>query len=147
MHRNTLAVMLIEHTRFKNIKIIKADDAFEVLKSIRKNLEPFEHDKEYLYTIGLTRRNTIKYIDLVSIGCLTGTVAEPREIFRMAIHKAASSIILSHNHPSGNVEPSNVDIRLTKKIKESGRILNIELIDHIIFCNEEFYSFANEGSL
>lgn len=139
--------MLIDHSNFKNIKIIKANDAVEILQSIRKNLEPFELDKERLYTIGLTRRNSVKYIDLVSIGSLTGTVAEPREIFRMAIHKAAYSIILAHNHPSGNVNPSETDIRLTKKIKQSGIILNIFLIDHIIICAEGFYSFANEGML
>jgi DNA repair protein RadC len=139
--------MLIDHSNFKNIKILKADDAVEILNSIRKNLEPFELDKEYLYTIGLTRRSTIKYIDLCSVGTLTGTLAEPREIFRMAIHKAANSIILSHNHPSGNTAASESDIKLTKKIKESGLILNIELIDHIIISNEGFYSFANEGML
>ena len=139
--------MLIDHSSYKNIKISNAVDVVEILIAIRKYLEPFELDKEYLYTIGLTRRNTIKYIDLVSLGSLTGTIAEPREIFRMAIHKAANSIILSHNHPSGNTNPSETDIKLTKKIKESGRILNIELIDHIILSDEGFYSFANEGML
>jgi DNA repair protein RadC len=139
--------MLIDHSHFKNVKITKADTAFEILISIRKKLEAFEFDKEYLYTIGLTRRNTIKYIDLVSVGCSTFTAAQPTEIFRVAIHCAANSIILLHNHPSGNLTPSDSDVKLTKKIKEAGRILNIELIDHIIFSEEGFYSFANEGHL
>jgi DNA repair protein RadC len=139
--------MLIEHSQFKNIKINKADAAFEVLLSIRRNLEEFEFDKEYLYTIGLTRRNTIKYIDLVSVGCSTFTTGEPTEIFRMAIHRAANNIILAHNHPSGNLTPSDSDVKLTKKIKSCGEIINIKLLDHIIFANEGFYSFANEGYL
>src|ERR1035437_2087945 len=140
--------MLIDHSDFKNLKISKAEIAFDILKSIRKNLAPFELDKEYFYAIGLTRRQTVRYIDLVSIGSLTGTLAEPREIYRMAIHKAVGGgIIISHNHPSGNLNPSEADNKLTKKIKEAGKIIGIELIDHIIFTDEGFYSYANEGCL
>jgi DNA repair protein RadC len=140
--------MLIDHSNFKTIIANKPDKVYEVLLSIRQNLEPFEFDKEYFYVFGLTRRNTIRYIDLVSIGSMTGTVAEPREIFRMAIHKAVGGgIVIAHNHPSGNLNPSQADIRLTQKIRESGNIIGIKLIDHIIFSDEGFYSFANEGTL
>src|ERR1035437_465866 len=98
--------MIIDHSNFKNNKISSAADANEILLEIRKNLEPFELDKEYFYCIGITRRHSIRFIDIVSIGSLTGTIAEPREVFRTAIHRAASSIIIAHNHPSGNLIPS-----------------------------------------
>jgi len=140
--------MLVDYTKYKNVKITEADILYPILKEIFNALEPFEKDKEHLYAIGLTRRNTIRYIDQVSIGSLVGTVAEPREIFRMAIHKAVGGgIILAHNHPSGNLKPSEADIRLTRKVKNAGDIIDICLMDHIIFTDEGFYSFANEGVL
>ena len=140
--------MLADHSKYKHIKITTAENVYEILKDLYSELKEFEKDKEHLYTIGLTRRNTIRYIDLVSIGSMTGTVAEPREIFRMAIHLAVGGgIILAHNHPSGNIQPSDNDIRLTKKIKNAGEILEIRLMDHIIFSDEGFYSFTEEGLL
>jgi DNA repair protein RadC len=140
--------MLVDHSKYKNVKITKADIVFDILKEIYNTLEQFEKDKEHLYAIGLTRRNTIRYIDQVSIGSMIGTVAEPREIFRMAIHQAVGGgIILAHNHPSGNLKPSEADIRLTKRVKNAGEIIDIHLMDHIIFTEEGFYSFVNEGML
>lgn len=140
--------MIIDHSNFKNKKISSAADANEIFKGVRGNLDTFEQDKEYFYVIGLTRRSTIRYIDLVSIGSMTGTVAEPREIFRRAIHlSVGGGIIIAHNHPSGNLNPSDADNKLTRKIKEAGKIIGIELIDHLIFSDEGFYSFANEGCL
>ena len=139
--------MLIDHSHLEKKQIKTAEQVVEVLKSIRLNLEPFEYDKEYLYVIGLTRRNTIKYVDLAGIGTLAGCLVGVHEVFRIAIHRAAGNILLAHNHPSGNFNPSDADIKLTKKIRASGKILNIELIDHIIFSDEGFYSFANEGYL
>ena len=140
--------MLVDHSKYKNVKITEADIVYDILKEIFDTLEPFEKDKEHLYAIGLTRRNTIRYIDQVSIGSIIGTVAEPREIFRMAIHQAVGGgIILAHTHPSGNLNPSEADIRLTRKVKNAGEIIDIRLMDHIIFTEEGFYSFANEGVL
>jgi DNA repair protein RadC len=139
--------MLIDHSEFKGIRISTAKNIFDVLINIRKGLEPFEYDKEYFYVIGITRYNKIKYIDLVSIGSMTSTVANPLEIFRMAIHKASYCIIIAHNHPSGNLSPSEEDKKITKRIKEAGKIIGIQLMDHLIFSDEDFYSFANEGIL
>jgi DNA repair protein RadC len=140
--------MLLDHTLFKHIQIKTSQDAADILSELHKEFEEFDRDKETLIVIGLTRRHTIKYIDLTSMGSISGTIAEPREIFRMAIHKAVGGgIILAHNHPSGNMSPSESDIRLTKKIKEAGRILEIKLLDHIIFTEEGHYSFANGGAI
>ena len=78
MHRDTLADMLIDHTQFKNLILNKGDIVFDILTCIRKNLHPFELDKEYFYTFGLSRSYKIRYIDLVGIGTLTQAVIEPR---------------------------------------------------------------------
>lgn len=140
--------MLIDHSLYKDRKFIAPEEVFKLLLDIRKDLHPFEHDKEYFYTIGLSRSHHIRYIDLVSIGTISGTVVEPREVFRMAIHKAVGAgILMAHNHPSGNLTPSEEDKKITKLIKDAGKIIRIPLMDHIIFSNEAFYSFVSEGML
>jgi len=140
--------MIIDHKKFGIAKLNSAEKVYEILKEVHSKVKGFDRDKEHFYVIGLTRRITIRYIDLVSIGSISATVAEPREIYRMAVYRAVGGgIIIAHTHPSGNLEPSEVDKKLTNKIREAGRILEIQLIDHIIFTDEGFYSFANEGEI
>ncbi len=81
----------------------------------------------------------------VSTGGVTGTVADPKLVFVAALKANACSIIISHNHPSGNLKPSQADEHLTQKIKLAGQFLDIKLIDHIIVSSEGYYSFADEG--
>ena len=83
----------------------------------------------------------------MSTGGITGTVADPRVILKKALEENATSIILSHNHPSGNINPSREDISLTKKIKEAASYLDITVLDHIIIGNDKYYSFADSGEL
>jgi DNA repair protein RadC len=78
---------------------------------------------------------------------MAGTIADPKVIFSAALKACASSIILSHNHPSGNLKPSNADIQLTKKIVNAGNLLDIAVLDHVIVSAEGYYSFADEGLL
>ncbi len=93
----------------------------------------------------LNRANKVLGIFEVSSGGVSGTVADPKLIFAAAIKGNASGIILSHNHPSGNLQPSQSDIDLTRKIKEGGKVLEVQLLDHVIITNESYYSFADEG--
>ena len=81
----------------------------------------------------------------LSTGGTSATIAEPKLIFASSILGNASSIILAHNHPSGNLKPSDADISLTKKMKEAGKLLEIPVVDHLIITPEGFYSFADEG--
>ena len=83
----------------------------------------------------------------LSTGGVTGTVADPKLIFMAALKANACCIILSHNHPSGNLKPSRADEDLTQKIKNAGRLLDINIIDHIILTNEGYFSFGDEGIL
>ena len=93
----------------------------------------------------LSRGNKILGIFRASTGGITGTVADPRLIFAAAIKANAVSIILAHNHPSGNVKPSRSDEDLTMKIKEAGSFLDIKVMDHLIITSEGYFSFADEG--
>ena len=83
----------------------------------------------------------------ISKGGINGTVADIKIIFKHAIEQLASSIVLFHNHPSGSINPSNEDMKLTKKIKETGILIDTPVIDHIIIGEKKYYSFADEGIL
>lgn len=95
----------------------------------------------------LNTANKILGIFEVSTGGIAGTVADPKLIFMAALRANASAIILSHNHPSGNLQPSQQDLTLTRKISEGGKLLDIRVLDHLIITIEGYYSFADEGVL
>jgi DNA repair protein RadC len=108
-------------------------------------LSDYQH--EVFAVVFLNRANKIKHFEIVSEGGITGTVADPRIVLKKALQEDAVSIVLCHNHPSGNLRPSRADEELTQKIKEAARFLDIRVLDHIIVSNEGFYSFADEGIL
>src|SRR5690606_1039682 len=95
----------------------------------------------------LNRANKVLGIVPISKGGTSATIADPKLIFVSAIKSNASAIILAHNHPSGNLQPSTADISLTKKIMEGGKLLDVPVIDHIIVTGHGYYSFADEGAL
>lgn len=106
-----------------------------------------DHSHEVFAVLFLNRANRVNHFEIISQGGITGTVADPRIIFKKALQEEAVSIILCHNHPSGNLKPSRADQDLTNKIKEASQFLDIKLLDHIIVSNEGYYSFADEGEL
>lgn len=95
----------------------------------------------------MNRANRVIGVYKVSNGGLTGTVADIRLIFVAALKAAAGSIILAHNHPSGNLSPSGEDSRLTQKIKDAGKLLDIQVLDHLILGQEGYFSFADQGMI
>lgn len=129
-----------------------ADEKKEIVKSsndIALYLQAqFQHKKiEVFAVVFLNRANKINHFEIVSEGGMTGTVADPRIILRKALEHDATSIVLCHNHPSGNLKPSKQDEDLTKKIKNAASYFDINVLDHIIVSNEGYYSFADEGNL
>ena len=112
---------------------------------ILKYLKEFENeDREYLIVLGLNTNNKIIYKDIVSIGTLNYCVVSPREIFKFAIIKGCNSIIVAHNHPSGSLEFSSEDHIANDNLKKSGKILDIKLLDFIVFCNNEIKSINED---
>ncbi|CAN5774756.1 JAB domain-containing protein [soil metagenome] len=126
-------------------KITHSSDAYKIFKAY------WDENKielqEQLKVMFLNRANKVLGIYEVSTGGISGTVADPKLIFAAALKASACSIILVHNHPSGNLKPSLQDEQLTQKIKEGGRYLDILVMDHLILTNEGYYSFADEGLL
>jgi DNA repair protein RadC len=116
-----------------------------ILQSILKTESSIDRDKEHFWTVGLNTRNVVKYIDLTSLGTLNASLVHPREVFRLAIMKGIANIILGHNHPSGAIQPSDEDIKITRRLADAGRILGIEVLDHIIVANSHHLSFKAQG--
>jgi len=115
-------------------KIInQPEDVAKILRRLLQLEDKFDQEKEHFYCIHLDTRNRIKLIELVSLGILNASLVHPREVFRRAILEGAAKILIAHNHPSGQVEPSDADLEITKKLRQAGDILGIPLVDHLIF--------------
>jgi len=125
----------------------RPEDIASIFRSILQAECPEDRDKEHLWIAGLTSKNTVKYIELVSLGILDASLVHPREVFRLAITEAVASIILCHNHPSGDPYPSEQDRQMTRKLKEGGRILGIEVLDHLIITTSGKYISLEEDGL
>lgn len=123
-------------------KITSSADAFKLLN---KKLSDLPHEEFWILL--LNRANSLVKMECISKGSVSGTVVDVRLILKPAIESLASGIILSHNHPSGQLKPSEQDISLTKKIKESARLMDINLLDHLIIGEQKYFSFADEGIL
>ena len=123
-------------------KIKSSTDAFRIFHSIIGDL-PYEE----FWVLMLNRANKVIKKVRISEGGISGTVVDPKKVFKFALELHASSIILGHNHPSGLITPSEADIKITKKLVDAGKLLEIAVLDHLIIGQDQFYSFADEGSL
>ncbi|MBU1179736.1 DNA repair protein RadC, partial [Patescibacteria group bacterium] len=105
------------------------------------------HKKEHFVVFYLDSRNQEIKRETISIGTLNASLIHPREVFEPAIAHHSAQIIVAHNHPSGDPEPSEDDIEITKRLQEAGKILGIEVTDHIVVAKNGFYSFKEQGIL
>ncbi len=128
-------------TQTPDYKSKELTDPEKVYRLMKNKLKDYQ--KEHFYIIALNSRNYS--IAEISIGSLNASIVHPREVFAQAIKSKAASVIFVHNHPSGEPEPSENDLVLTKKLVESGKILGIEVTDHIIITKNNFFSFKNKG--
>ena len=114
-------------------------DAVPLLADIRAER------REHFLCLYLNARNQLIHKEVVSIGSLSASVVHPREVFHLAVTRAAASIVLAHNHPSGDPSPSREDIELTRRLVEAGRLMGIDILDHIILCESEFLSLKEQA--
>jgi DNA repair protein RadC len=130
-------------TYLQNSKITIKDskDVAKVFLDLLALEDKNDQDKEHFYVMHLNIRNRIEMVELVSLGTLTSSLVHPRETFRRAVIAGSASIIVAHNHPSGEVDPSDEDSKVTNLLFESGKLLGITLFDHVIFANDKFFSF------
>ncbi|SDG07567.1 RadC family protein [Epilithonimonas hungarica] len=123
-------------------QISNSKDVFEVLQPHLSDLPT-----EEFWAVFLNHQNKILYKTCLFRGGIASSVADVRVIFKMALEHFSTRIIVAHNHPAGSLKPSREDINITKKINEAGKLLEIELLDHIIITQNKFYSFKEEGIL
>jgi DNA repair protein RadC len=116
-----------------------------VVKAIRASIQ--DKAKEHFKLLLLNTRNRIIGIAAISTGTANASLVHPREVFKAAISHGAASVVLAHNHPSGNPEPSDDDVSLTRRLVEAGRLLGIEVLDHIIVTHKDSISFKEKGLL
>lgn len=126
----------------KRERVVTSKDVYEAMKG---KMQDLPHEEFWL--LMLSRSNAVVKTEMISRGGISGTVVDTKIIFKTAIEHYASSIIICHNHPSGNLKPSDADMRITKSIREAGKIMEIPLVDHLIIADEGYYSFADEGQL
>jgi DNA repair protein RadC len=135
--------MNIRLTDKHKIKVSASDDIYEVMRHILLRDNKVDREKEHFWLICLANNNLISNIELVSLGSVDATVVKPMNVFRVAVMKGAVKVILCHNHPGGNLTPSDADKDLTDRLMQVGRILNIEVIDHLIITTKTYMSFAD----
>lgn len=133
--RRRQAASALEKTVLKTSK--------EIAEYLRAVIKDFSY--EVFAVVFLNRANKVNHFEIISRGGITGTIADPRIILKKALEVGATSLILSHNHPSGHLKPSRADEDLTKKIKEAASYFDMLVTDHIIVSEEGYYSFADDG--
>jgi DNA repair protein RadC len=116
------------------------------LRKLLKKEDRLSREREHFWVIILNTRNRIRFVELVSLGTMNSSLVHPREVYRRAIKGGASALIIGHSHPSGDCEPSEDDITLTRRLMEAGKIIGIEILDHIIIGNTTL-SFKEKGLL
>ena len=147
--KSTLIAAALEIGRRREVSIpmdkVIVHTSHEIAYYLKAKMRDFNY--EVFAVIFLNRANRVKHFEIISRGGITGTVADPRLILKKAVEKDATSIILSHNHPSGNLKPSRADEEITQKIKQAASYFDISVLDHIIVSEDGYYSFADEGMM
>jgi DNA repair protein RadC len=129
----------------KKIRATGVKAVARVFRDILKLEDRIEQDKEHFYVMHLNVKSQVLMVELVNIGTLNSSLVHPRETFRRAIVAGSASIIVAHNHPSGEVEPSDEDTKITKVLFEAGQLLGITMLDHVIFARDRYFSFKENG--
>lgn len=127
---------------YKDRIVRSPEDGYKLLKLFLE-----DKDREYFIVVSLNCKNQPVSINICHIGSLNASIVHPREVMKSAILSNAASIIVGHNHPSGKVDPSREDIEVTKRLVEAGKIIGIELLDHIIIGENSFVSLKEKGHI
>lgn len=133
--------MEIKLTRHDKRIIQDTDDVYGIMQRVLLRENRIDREKEHLWIIGMNQSGYILYIELIALGSYRSVDVEPMNVFRVAVMKNASRVILVHNHPSGSLTPSSTDKDVTDRLIQVGRILNIELVDHLIITPKQYLSF------
>ncbi len=139
--------MDIKLTESEKIKILNSDDIYGIMQKVLLRENKIDQNREHFWVIGLENNNRILFIELISLGTVNKTLAEPMEVFSFALQKRAVKIILCHNHPSGELKPSDADKDISDRLIQVGIIVDTEVVDHLIISTKSYLSFVDIGLL
>ncbi|MCA0151348.1 DNA repair protein RadC [Rossellomorea vietnamensis] len=139
---NIVSVKLVRESSllYANRSIRSPDDAYELIKDFLE-----DRDREHFIVVSLNTKNQPVSINICHIGSLNASLVSPREVMKSAILSSAASIMVFHNHPSGDTSPSQEDISVTSRLKEAGRLMGIDLLDHLIIGDGKYLSLKEKG--
>lgn len=137
--------MNIQLTDDEKIKVLNGNDLYHIMQKILLREQTIDQDREHFWVVGLASNNRILFIELISLGTVTSTSAEPMEVFSLALQKRSVSMILVHNHPGGELMPSSEDKDVTDRLIQVGKIVNLEVFDHLIISLNTYLSFRDTG--
>lgn len=129
----------------EKIKVLNSDDLYGIMQRVLLREEKIDQDREHFWVIGLANNHRILFIELISMGTVKKTLADPMEVFSLALQKRAVRIILCHNHPSGELRPSDADKDMTDRLIQVGIIVDTPVLDHIIISSKSYMSFKDIG--
>jgi DNA repair protein RadC len=142
-----LITMTVKLTKKQKIKVLNGEDVYTIMQEVLMRESKIDRNKEHLWVIALSRNDNILTIELVVLGTVKAITVEPMEIFSIVLQKRAVKMIIVHNHPSGNLDPSKSDIQMTDKIQAIASFLDVPLLDHLIISEKGFFSFMQTGLL
>lgn len=139
--------MNIELNDQEKIKVLCSEDLYSIMQQVLLREQKIDQDREHFWAVSLDSVLRILNIELISLGSVSGTLVEPMEVFSVPLQKRSVKLMLVHNHPSGELEPSEADKDLTDRLIQVGRIVNVPVLDHLIISTTSYYSFADTGLL
>jgi len=139
--------MNVKLSQAQKIKLASSADIYKIMQQVLLRENKIDRNKEHFWTIGLDNAHRILYVELVSLGTTTSALVEPMQVFRVAILKGAVRIVLVHNHPSGEIRPSDEDISITDRLIQVGKIIGIKVLDHLIISEKTYNSLGDTGEL
>ncbi len=137
--------MNVRLTKEQKINVLNAADIYKVMQQVLLRENKIRRNQEHFWVVGLDNKNKVLFVELIGLGTVNRVNANPPDVFRMAIYKLAVKMILVHNHPSGDTSPSVNDKNFTDRMLKVGKLINIDVIDHLVIAEESFTSFAEEG--
>lgn len=139
--------MDIQLTEAEKIKVLNSDDIYSIMQKVLLREQKIDQNREHFWVIGLENNQRILFIELISLGTVNKALVEPMEVFSLALQKRAVKIVLCHNHPSGELKPSEADKDITDKLIQVGLIVNTPVVDHLIISIKSYLSFVDIGLL
>lgn len=137
--------MNVRLTKEQKIKVLNSADIYAIMQQVLLRENKIRRNQEHFWVVGLNHNNKILFVELIGLGASNRVNADPPDVFRMAIYKLASKLILVHNHPSGSHEVTDADITFTDHMLKVGKLIKVEVLDHLVITETNYTSFADQG--